>query len=112
METIHTFTMTVKEVRKGTQSFLVGMANIANKWYKIKFNRSCNDTPKERGIYDITIDFDSCSVERGKKYTREDGTEDIGNDTIWIANIVNLRKWSDEDMRERNRKNMAEIFGE
>lgn len=106
-----TIVLHAQEVKKDKQSFIVSSANINGVWYKIKFNKQCEISPKIRGLYDLTISFDDCSVEKGKSYIGNDGEMHQSLDTIWVRKVENLRRYTDEEMRDRNRDKMSAIFG-
>lgn len=109
--TIRTFTMHAKEIRKDKQVFIANSAEINKKWFKIKFTKECIDVPKTKGLYEITIDFDECSIEKGKTYTKANGEIGIAQDTIWIKHIVGIRKYTDDDLKAANRMTMSAVFG-
>lgn len=110
METIQTFTVSAKEVTVGKQKFCACVAQIAGKWYKVKFNREVKKSPNSRGLYDVTIDVNNCSVQNGKLYTKKDGTQGREAPTIWVKEITNIRKWTDEEMAARNMEKVASVF--
>lgn len=112
METIRTITIHAQEIVKGSQKFIACSAEINKKWYKIKFRQSVPDAPKTKGLYELTIDFDSCSIEKGKAYTTSNGKKGVANDTIWVANIVKLRMYTEEELRAATRLAMGAIFGD
>ena len=112
METIRTIIIHSQEIKKEKQQFIASSAEINGKWYKIKFTKDCADTPKYRGLYELVIDFDTCSLERGKQFTNSKGESVKGNDTIWVRHIVGIRKVTEEELKERNRNDMASVFGE
>lgn len=101
-----------QEVKLDNKKFITCSAEINKKWYKIKFTQDCEGAPKKRGLYDLIIDFDDCSIERGKQYTRKDGTIGINSDTIWVRKIVNNHQWSDDELTEANRVMLQNIFGD
>ena len=112
METKRTFRVFAKEVRKENRSFIVCNAQINGRWYKIKFTKTCNETPKIKGLYDVTVDFDNCSIEKGKPYTTADGRTGVANDTIWIKRVEILRMLDENEVNQINRDAMWEVFGE
>ena len=112
METVKTITLHAQEIKKDKQSFIACSAEIKGKWYKIKFTKDVADAPKKKGLYDLTIDFDECSVELGKKYVSSKGSEGIANDTIWVRHIVGLRQYTEEELKAVNRMALGNIFGE
>ena len=112
MNTIRTIELHAQEVKKDKQSFIASSAEINGKWYKIKFTKECNDMPRVRGLYELVIDFDDCSVEKGKPYTNSKGKQAIANDTIWVRHIVGLRMHTEEELKAANRAAMNELFGE
>lgn len=110
--TVRTIELHSQEIKKDKQTFIASSAEINGKWYKIKFTKECDGAPKTRGIYALTIDFDECSVEKGKAYTNQHGKKGVSNDIIWVRHIVGIRKYTDEELREANRMAMNSIFGE
>ena len=105
------FTIYTKEIKSGNQKFYVSSAKIKDKWYKIKFTKDCDRAPKDRGIYDIIVDYDDCSIENGKLYTKENGETGIAPDNIWIKKLIDINRYTEEKLREMNREKMTEIFG-
>lgn len=112
MENNRTLTIYTKEVRKEKQVFFASDAIINGKWYKIKFTKECNKSPKEKGIYELIVSIDSCSLEKGKKYVDKEGISKTENDIIWVREVVNLRKYTEDELKELNRATMIGVFGE
>lgn len=112
MKDIETFVLYAKEIKHDKNTFIVCSAHIGEKWYKVKFNRDCPVEVKEKGIYDLSVNIDDCSLERGKKITNKEGKEVVTNDILWISNVVTLRKYTEEELRERNRTVMGSVFGD
>ncbi len=110
METIRTLKVFAKEIAKDKQKFITCSALIADKWYKIKFNKECTGIPRERGVYDITIDIADTSYQRGAMYTNKKGESARSNDIIWIKSIKEIRKYTDDELREQNREVMLAVF--
>ena len=106
--TVRTITLHSQEVKKEKQTFIASSAEINGKWYKIKFTQDCEGAPKKRGLYDLTIDFDNCSIEAGKRYTNSKGKSGVANDTIWVG----LRQYTEEELKAANRMAMGNIFGD
>ena len=111
METVRTLVLHSQEIKNDKTKFIASSACINGNWYKIKFTQECDGAPKVKGIYDLTIDFDECSVEKGKIYTKADGSQGVGNPVIWVRHIVGLRKYTEDEMKQINRNSMSEIFG-
>lgn len=107
---IRTIKIHSQQINKDGKKFIASSAQIGDKWFKIKFTQECNIQPKTKGLYDLTFNFDDASVEAGKKYTNKEGEKGVAPMTIWIKNVVNLRKYSDEELREDNRTKLAFIF--
>ena len=107
---IRKITLHSREIRKDKQTFIVSDACIGGKWYKIKFTKECDRAPKNKGLYELTINFDDCSLEKGKQYDSKDGERRISNPTIWVRNIVDIRTFSEEELKESNRTTMSAIF--
>ena len=112
METIKKITLHAQEVRKDKQSFIACSAEINKKWYKIKFTKDCKDAPKEKGLYELTIDFDDCSIEKGKPFTSKSGKKGIANDNIWVRNITAIRKYTEDELKAANRVQMSALFSD
>lgn len=108
--TVKVITLHTQEIKKDKKVFYASSAEICGKWYKIKFTMDCEGAPKEKGLYTLTIDIDECSVETGKVVKNSAGKEVKTADIIWVKSIVNLQKYSDEDLKEENRKLMGNIF--
>lgn len=108
---IRKITLHSQEICKDEQVFIASSAEINKKWYKIKFTKECVDVPRTKGLYELTIDFDECSIEKGKQYVNSAGKKGIANDTIWVRHIVAIRKYSDEELKAANRIAMIELFG-
>lgn len=112
METVRNITIHAQEIKKDKQSFIACSAEINKKWFKVKFTKECAEAPRTKGLYELTIDFDECSVEKGKAYTTNNGKKGVANDVIWVRHIVGIRKYTEEELRAANRSAMAELFGE
>lgn len=112
MENIRTITIHAQEIRKDKQVFIACSSEINKKWYKIKFTKDCVNVPKIKGLYELTIDFDFCSIEKGKPYTNKDNKKAISNDTIWVRHIVNIRQFTEDELKGANRVALSEIFGD
>lgn len=112
METVRKITIHSQEVRKDKQTFIASSAEINKKWYKIKFVKGCAGAPIEKGLYELIIDFDECSIEKGKPYTNNAGKKGVSNDTIWVRSIAGIRKYTEDEMKEANRDAMCAVFGD
>ena len=112
METVKQITLHAQEIKKDKQSFIACSAEINNVWYKIKFVKGCEKAPTKRGLYILTIDFDNCSLEKGKWYTDKKGNDRKENDTIWVREISNIYQYTEEDLKASNRMTMASVFGD
>lgn len=110
--TVRKIVIHAQEIKKDKQTFIACSSEINKKWYKIKFTKDVTDAPRKKGLYDLTIDFDECSLEKGKQYTNEKGKKGIANDTIWVRHIVALRQYSDDELKALNRVSMGSVFGE
>ena len=106
-----TFRIYTKEIKSGNQKFYVSSAKINDEWYKIKFTKDCDRAPKDRGIYDVTVDYDDCSIESGKLYTKDNGETGIAPDNIWIKKLIDIRRYTEDELREMNREKISKIFG-
>ena len=109
---IKTITVYAKTVKLEKQTFVTCSTKINNKWYKVKFNRTCLEKPAEQGIYIITIDLLNCSIENGVNYINKDNTIQKSNDTLWIKKLIEIRKKSEEELAEENLTKLENIFNE
>lgn len=107
---VRKFTLYAKEVKFEKQKFVACQAYINGKWYKIKFTKECEKQPKTKGLYEIEIDINTASFERGKRYIRNDGEYAVGTSTIWVNEIINIEKWTDEMYEKKNLEELSEVF--
>lgn len=112
MELIRTIKISGKQVKTEKNTFISWSAQINGKWYKIKFTQKCLGEPKERGIYDLKINLDKCSLQTGKEKTLKDGKVIRENDVIWVNEIIGIRKYTDDELSELNRDKFEKAFGE
>lgn len=112
METIRKIELHTQEINVEKKKFYASSAKIGEKWYKIKFTQDCKDAPRQKGLYELTIDLDECSLEVGKYYTAKDGTMRPSNSTIWVRHIVGLRKYTEDELKALNREAFSDVFGE
>lgn len=110
---IRTIKLSAKEIKKtdGNGTFISCSAKIGAKWYRIKFTKEAVGEPKKRGLYDLTVDDSNCSLQRGRVKTKADGTQYTENDIFWVNKIEALRKYTEEELAEMNRKTMDGVFG-
>lgn len=108
-----TIKVSAKEIKKsdGTGTFPSCSAKIGEKWYKIKFTQDCTVSIKKRGLYDLTVKLDDISRQKGREKTLKGGKKVMDNDTLWIRKVVSLRKYTEEEMAELNRRDLDEVFG-
>lgn len=107
---VRTITLHAQEVKQDKLSFVSCSSNINNTWYKIKFTKDCETTPKKKGLYDLTINLDDCSLQKGKTYTTKNGKKGTSNPTIWVRNVIKLRAYAEEELKKINREGMLAAF--
>lgn len=100
-----------KEIQNGNTKFPSFTAKINGNWFKIKFTQECEGAPKTKGVYNLTFDTLNSSIQRGKKYTKNDGSEGTSNDTIWIRKIEKVVKYTDEELAEMNARDVENAIG-
>lgn len=105
-----TFMISCKEVKSDSQKFIASTAKINGRWFKIKFTKDCETVPRKRGLYDITINLTDVSLEKGRPYTNSRGEVKMQNDTLWIKNVIKLRKYTEEELIKRNLESLSEVF--
>lgn len=109
---VKTVTVYAKEIKNGNTQFVANTTNINGNWYKVKFTKDCKESIKSRGIYELSAYVDDMSVERGKRGLNAKGKEVTYSPTIWVKSCVLLRKYTDEELKLRDRERMAEVFGD
>lgn len=111
MKTQYTVKLHTKEITKDKQKFFASSAEINGVWYKIKFVKDVKEAPTSKGLYELTIDFDNCSLEKGATYvSKKTGEIVAGNATIWVRKIEAIRKFTEEELKAENRIVFNEIF--
>ena len=110
--TVRTITVHAREIRKDKQAFIACFTKINKNWYKVKFTKDCVNPPRKKGLYELTIDFDTCSLERGKQYINSSGKKGISNDVIWVKHIVGIRAYTEDELKDINRMAFSDIFGD
>lgn len=103
-----TFRISAKDIKKkdGSGSFISCSAKIGDSWYRVKFTRDCESSPRKRGLYDITVDDNSMSIQKGKVRDAY-----IENDTIWIREIKKMHKYTDDEINAMNTEKISKLFG-
>lgn len=108
-----TFKISAREVKQeGNKSFIACSTKVGERYFKVKFTKDCETQPKKRGLYDLTVDLDKCSLQRGDKYTTKQGYEAEGQPTIWVREVIKLRAYTEEELAEINRAKFEAAFGE
>ena len=113
MENIKSLTISAKAVKNAEgKSFIACSVKIKGVWYKVKFTQEGANAPRKVGRYDIEVNANKCSVEKGKAYVDKKTQEERkSNDKIWIKELVSIHQWTDEELAEANSKYIDEIFG-
>ena len=113
MENTQKLTIYAKEIKLGDgKSFVAFTTLVKTKWFKVKFTRECLTTPKEKGMYHMTINIDDVSIEKGKFYTDKNGVKKQGNPTIWINKVVELSKYTEEELKQIREAKLESVFGD
>ena len=107
---IREFIITAQEVLADQKKFYASTAKINGNWFKVKFTRDCNLSPKSKGMYHLSVDDADISIEKGRKYTKKDGTTGLSNDTIWIKKVVSLTMFTQEEYEERRVSDIKSVF--
>ena len=102
--------LNVKEITNGNTKFPACTAKYNGQWFKVKFTRECENSPKTRGVYRLVFESGDGSIENGKKFTRKDGTTGIGNATIWVRKITSITKYSDEELSKMNGEELDKVL--
>ena len=109
---VRTFKISAREVKQEKNSFIACSTKVGNSYFKIKFTKDCITQPRKRGLYDLTIDTNKCSIENGKKYINKQGFEAIGQPTIWVKEAITLRAYTEEELAKINDEKFAQAFAE
>ena len=113
MENTQKLTIYAKEIKLGDgKSFVAFTTLVKTKWFKVKFTRNCLTTPKEKGMYHLTIDVNDVSIENGHFYTDKNGVKKQGNPTIWINKVVELSKYTEEELKQIREAKLESVFGD
>lgn len=113
MENTQKLTIYAKEIKLGDgKSFVAFTTLVKTKWFKVKFTRNCLTTPKEKGMYHMTINIDDVSIEKEKFYTDKNGVKKKGNPTIWINKVVELSKYTEEELKQIREAKLESVFGD
>ena len=113
MENTQKLTIYAKEIKLGDgKSFVAFTTLVKTKWFKVKFTRNCLTTPKEKGMYHLTIDVNDVSIEKRKFYTDKNGMKKQGNPTIWINKVVELSKYTEEELKQIREAKLESVFGD
>lgn len=113
MEKTQKLTIYAKEIKLGDgKSFVAFTTLLKNKWFKVKFTRNCLTTPKEKGMYHLTIDVNDVSIEKGNFYNDKNGEKKQGNHTIWINKVVELSKYTEEELKQIREAKLESVFGD
>lgn len=110
-EYIKTCELHCREIKKENNAFIVSNAELNGEWFKIKFTKSCNQVPRERGLYSLTFDLGESSYQEGKTYVTKDGEVKKDTPTIWVKDVIELRKLTKEEISKKNREQMGKILG-
>lgn len=106
-----TFKVYGKEITtKDGNKFVVLSTAYNEEFYKFKFKKACTSNIQLKGVYDVVVDLNDISVQRGKIKTKEDGTEFKENATIWVDKVISIRKYSDEELKAEQLNKNFELF--
>lgn len=113
MEKTQKLTIYAKEIKMNDgKAFVAFTTLVKTKWFKVKFTRNCLTTPKEKGMYHLTIDVNDVSIEKGKFYTDKNGVKKQGSPTIWINKVVELSKYTEEELKQIREAKLESVFGD
>lgn len=107
------FKISAREVKqeKGA-SFIACSTKIGERYFKVKFTKDCLTQPKKRGLYDLLVDINKCSLQKGDKYINKQGFEAEGQPTIWVREVINLRPYTEEELNAINEAKFEAVFGD
>lgn len=103
------FEVYAKEIRNDGRQFVACSTNIKGAWYKVKFNKQCENVIKSRGVYNVSADDMNMSIQAGQRVTNSKGKEVVTNPIIWIRHC-DIVKLTDEELSIRAAREVANIF--
>ena len=112
MTTVKTINLYTQEIKKDKQTFLVSSTEIKGKWYKVKFTKSCGNVANEKGLGELEINLEDCSLEHGKETVGKNGKKFKTNDIIWVRKIISYRPLTEEELRAKEMAKFDEVFGD
>lgn len=101
-----------KEIVNGKQKFIACSMKVNDRWFKVKFRKCCEETPKTKGLYRMGFSYDDVSIEFGKDVVGKNGKKFKTDDTVWVSKVLFLDKFTEEELTERNRNILASAFGD
>ena len=107
MENVITIKCYAKEIKTEKNSFLAVSSQINGKYYKIKFKKDCNTIPRKKGLFHLTINIDSTSIQYGKTYVGKDGKTREENPTIWVDDVIEIKYFTEEELKAINRDKVS-----
>lgn len=60
------------------RKFLSYSAKLGDEWFKIKFRRDCSRYPQEQGWWELNLNSDDVSLQKGDQF----------GDILWIKSII------------------------
>ena len=109
---IKNFVITAKEIIVEKKKFYACTSYVNGRWIKVKFTRDCNNSPKSKGMYHLTVDTAYCSVEKGKTFTKKDGSVGVGNDILWVKKVVELVEFTQAEYDAKRNNDLNDLFGD
>lgn len=88
------------EVKNGKVSFIACSTKIEGVFFKVKFRKNCKDMPREVGLYKMTLNMSQFSNQKSQEYIDREGNVKLGNPVLWVHDYEELRKLTDEEMKE------------
>lgn len=111
MSNQRTFKVYAKEITtKDGKSFVALTTGYNDVFYKFKFKKACTTNIQLKGVYDVVVDLNDISVQKGKIVARADGTEYKENSTIWVEKTISIRKYSDDELKAQQLNKNFELF--
>lgn len=101
MKTV-TLTLITRERSKADgKKFLTHTAQVSDKWVTVKFNSDVENAPRKVGKYTIKLNLKNVSIKSDGQYT-----------TLWVNEIISLKKWTDEELKKEAVKKASDYFGD
>lgn len=99
------------ETKDGKKYITCSYTKEGERFYDVKFTRTCEKVVKFPGYFLIEADTKDISKEKGKRY-EVNGNSFIHNDIIWIKNAISVERDTayEEELYLKREREIEELF--